>query len=99
MRRSRGLGRQRWMRRATPVWADRSAMRRLYCRARRCGLVVDHIVPLNHSNVCGLHCEANLQLLTPEQNMFKSNHWWPDMWGEPAPLIPCSLVEQYELAL
>lgn len=41
---------------------------------------VDHIIPLNAPNVCGLHCEFNLQLLTKEANIKKSNYYndWPE---------------------
>lgn len=43
---------------------------------------VDHIVPLRHPLVCGLHCPANLRIAPLRANQAKSNNWWPDMWGE-----------------
>lgn len=64
---------------ALPKWADKRAIEAIYQRARAAGLHVDHIVPLQSEIVCGLHCEANLQLLAPKENWSKNNRRWPDM--------------------
>ena len=66
--------------RATVSWANLDVIRLMYADASALGYHVDHIVPLNSDNVCGLHCEANLQLLSASDNISKGNRWWPDMW-------------------
>lgn len=60
---------------ATPSWFDMEKKRIefLYTTAQLKELHVDHIVPLQNDIVCGLHCLANLQLLTPSDNIAKSN--------------------------
>jgi hypothetical protein len=74
--------------RAIPLWADRSAIKRLYAKAvritQKTGTAhhVDHIVPLQSKRVCGLHCEANLRVLSAFDNQSKSNRLWPDDIGE-----------------
>ena len=70
---------------ATPSWASQQAINGMYELAaifNRTGinLHVDHMVPLQSELVCGLHCEANLQLLLASDNTSKGNRWWPDMW-------------------
>lgn len=70
---------------ATPKWADRARILEVYKEAtkrtveRGVRYSVDHIVPLKSELVCGLHCEANLQIITHSENCAKRNHWWPDM--------------------
>ena len=77
--------RRRRHRSATPAWADKRAIAALYRKAAELtastGIPheVDHIVPLLSPLVCGLHCEANLQILPMVDNRRKNNRLWPDM--------------------
>lgn len=70
---------------ATPAWADGKKMLEFYAESSRLMLEtgiaheVDHIVPLLSDLVCGLHCEANLQVITAFENRSKNNRFWPDM--------------------
>lgn len=67
-------------RRAIPSWANFERIDALYVLASSAvGYEVDHIVPLNSALVCGLHCEANLQVISKIENRLKHNRWWPDM--------------------
>ncbi len=36
---------------------------------------VDHKIPLQHDQICGLHHELNLQILTAKQNLRKNNRF------------------------
>jgi len=64
---------------ATPPWVDFDKIKEIYEEADRLSketgeiYVVDHIVPLNHPLVCGLHVPWNLQILTFSENSKKSN--------------------------
>jgi hypothetical protein len=58
---------------ATPKWVDRQELKRIYLEAQIENKVVDHIIPLHHATVCGLHVPWNLQLLTNSENCRKSN--------------------------
>ena len=74
--------RRRRHRHATPAWLtqeQRNAIKQLYIEARKLTKLtgvryeVDHIVPLINDDVCGLHVPWNLQVLTKDQNLRKSN--------------------------
>ncbi len=62
---------------ATVKWANLEKIDEIYKEAEKLGLVVDHIIPLRHKLVCGLHVEGNLQLLTRSENARKSNKFEP----------------------
>ncbi len=64
--------RKQRVKQATPKWADLRAIEEFY-RNRPKGYHVDHEVPLNGKNVCGLHVIDNLQYLSEEENLKKSN--------------------------
>lgn len=58
---------------ATPKWVDIAELTKVYERAQKLGLTVDHIVPIKHDLICGLHVPWNLQLLSAKENYAKSN--------------------------
>ena len=67
--------------RAMPPWANLETIKAVYREAARIQaetgerMHVDHVVPLQHDLVCGLHCEANLQILPGAVNEAKRNKW------------------------
>lgn len=64
---------------ATPKWVSHEEIKAVYAERDRIRdetgeeYHVDHIVPLKHKDVCGLHVPWNLQVITAEENMAKSN--------------------------
>lgn len=66
-----------------PPWVDRKALFALHEEAQRLtketGIVhvLDHEVPLNHPNVCGLTVPWNLRVVTWRVNASKGNNWNP----------------------
>lgn len=64
---------------ATPAWAELEHIKTLYEQAASLTVAVgvehavDHIIPITNDLVCGLHCVANLQIITREENATKSN--------------------------
>lgn len=74
---------------ATPLWLDASQKAEIldiYKKARQLqdstGIKhhVDHIVPLQGANVCGLHVPWNLQVITASENLHKSNKYKDESW-------------------
>jgi len=65
---------------AWPDWcAKDDRFKRIYQQAKeRKNCHVDHIVPIVHSLVCGLHVPWNLRVLSAKENLKKSNTYWPD---------------------
>ena len=64
---------------ATPIWACKQAILSVYAEAARLTELrgirhhVDHIIPLKHPLVCGLHVEFNLQPIPAVDNLKKRN--------------------------
>jgi hypothetical protein len=66
---------------ATPIWSDLITIAKVYKQTtiiqEQTGekYHVDHIIPLNHKLVCGLHVPDNLQIIKGELNMKKGNRF------------------------
>ncbi len=73
---------------ASVVWADTEAINEIYRQAEiltiETGILheIDHIHPLNHTLICGLHVESNLQILSQHDNRVKSNKFTPYVESE-----------------
>lgn len=79
MTKKRKLLRSKKEKNALVSWRDVKKIKEVYKKARTMDKVstekyhVDHIIPLNHPDVCGLHVSVNLQILTRSQNCAKIN--------------------------
>lgn len=60
---------------ATPKWLTKKQLNEIKLIYLNCpkGYEVDHIIPLSHKEVRGLHVPWNLQYLTKEENRVKHN--------------------------
>jgi 5-methylcytosine-specific restriction endonuclease McrA len=66
------------MMKAKPKWLtrdDRELMRLLRDEAKSIGMIVDHIVPIDAENVCGLDVYWNTQFLSQSDNVKKASKW------------------------
>ena len=80
-----GAKRRASKRMAAPKWADHKKIKEIY-RERveteaKTGVRqhVDHIIPLQGKNVCGLHVEYNLRVIPAHINIKKSNKLLTDL--------------------
>ena len=77
--RERCARRGRMQKLSTPKWANFSAILLKYKERETMSLVtglvhhVDHIIPLQGENVCGLHIAENLRVILARDNLAKSN--------------------------
>jgi hypothetical protein len=78
--------RKTWDRRAVhrnamPKWANKDAIKNIYNLSKELTAAtnirheVDHIIPIKHPLVCGLHVENNLQVIPENENRVKSNNF------------------------
>jgi hypothetical protein len=76
--------REERLKEATPTWLTDlmlSEIKQLYKQRQELSestgieYHVDHIVPIQGENVCGLHVPWNLQIITAEENLKKSNKY------------------------
>jgi len=81
VRKRRKMRRRKTEKQALVSWRNEDKIRQIYKKAKELqketGVKyhVDHIIPLNHPNVCGLHVEANLQVITASENCAKQNRF------------------------
>lgn len=70
--------------RAMPSWADQQKILDVYARCKKLtqetGIEhqVDHVIPLQVREVCGLHIHQNLQIIYAAANAAKHNRFNPD---------------------
>lgn len=74
----------RTIRKLRCAWGDKAKIRELYKLAKHLTATtsveheVDHVIPICHPLVCGLHVETNLRVIVLDHNRVKSNTWSPE---------------------
>jgi hypothetical protein len=63
------------------VFEEACSLRELRKKATGFDWHIDHIVPLNHKKVCGLHKAANFQVVPASWNCQKRNHHMQTYFG------------------
>jgi len=87
------IKRKRSVSQAIPLWYDEEAVKQIYrdCKAKsiETGILhhVDHICPLNHPLVSGLHVQNNLRIITAKENLSKSNKLVDDIVSSTARVV------------
>lgn len=66
---------------ATPSWANLEKIKDIYATASEMrdkgfDVEVDHIIPLIHNHVCGLHVHENLRIISTSENRKKHNQFF-----------------------
>jgi len=57
---------------ATPKWVNRQMINFIYGNCPK-DMHVDHIIPIHHKDVCGLHVPWNLRYVNKQENLRKGN--------------------------
>jgi hypothetical protein len=80
---------------ATPPWVDLEAIKAIYKQAIQITKEtggkwhVDHIIPLNGVDVCGLHVPWNLRVIPAKENIAKKNKLLPEFMNQLPALGVC----------
>lgn len=84
---------------ATPAWLTDTHVAQMKAIYRAAGPTdhIDHEVPLCSPIVCGLNVPWNLRVIDANQNLLKSNAYWPDMPFQPQDMFDDHRYEDFLL--